>query len=106
MPDDVKKVIDDLSAELKEGDAVIMNEIDIEGIDFLKQNGGQMITLSDAESRRWEKAVEPVVSGFKKELISKEFKQAEVESYIAYLKERAAFWKLKEKEKGMPTAFQ
>jgi len=106
LPDQLKKAFDDVSEELKERHAVIMNEIDIEGIDCLKQNGGQMITLSDAESKRWEKAVEPVIAGFKTDLVSKGFNQAEVDEYIGYLKERATFWKRMEKEKNIPTAFQ
>jgi hypothetical protein len=80
-------------------------ELDIEGIAALKKNGGQVIALSDAEAKKWEQAVAPVVADYKKELVSLGFKQAEADSYVAFIKERTGYWAQQEKEKGIARAY-
>lgn len=79
--------------------------VDIEGIAQLKANGGQVSFLSDEESRKWVEAVAPVVAAYAKELVSKGYKQAEVDAYLAYVKERTAYWSAQEKERSIPKAY-
>ena len=62
LPADIKKIFDEVSMEFKAKHAVAWNEIDREGVEFFKQHGGQVIQLSDAEAKKWEKAVEPVIA--------------------------------------------
>ncbi len=106
MPADLKKVFDEVSEEWKEKQAIAVNELDIEGIEYLKQNGGQTIALSDAESQRWAKAAAPLLTEYKKDLVSKGYKPEEVDTYLGFIRERITFWRQKEKEKGIPTPFQ
>ncbi len=105
LPNDIKKIFDDVSLEWREKYAVAANDLDIEGIELLKQNGGQVLQLSDAETKRWEQAVAPIVTDYKKDLVSQGFAQAEVDSYIAFIKERVGYWTQKEKERGIPRAY-
>jgi len=86
--------------------AVEWNAIDIEGREFLKSNGGQIVPLSDAEASRWVKASEPVVAGFKKDLISKGYTEKEVDSWLKFIQERIQYWKGQEKAKKIPTAYE
>jgi TRAP-type C4-dicarboxylate transport system substrate-binding protein len=106
LPADIKKIFDEVSMEFKAKHAIAWNEIDFEGLDFFKQQGGQVIQLSDAEVKRWEKAVEPVIVNYKKDLISKGFKSDEIDGWINYIRERVDFWEKKAKEQGIKSLWQ
>ena len=106
LPPDVQKTITDFSNEFIERWAVEWNNIDIEGKDFFQKEGGQIINLPDAESARWVKASQPVVEDFRKDLISKGHKSADVDSWLAYIHERIEYWKGQEKAKKVPTSYQ
>jgi TRAP-type transport system periplasmic protein len=106
LPPDVQKVIMDYTKDFIEEWAVEWNNIDIEGREFLKSQGGQIVPISDAEGARWAKAAEPVVGEFKKDLVSKGHKAAEVDGWISFIKERIEYWKGQEKAKKVPTAYQ
>ncbi len=53
LPEDAKKIFTETAAQWKDKYGVASNDIDIEGRDFLLKNGGQLISLSDEESKRW-----------------------------------------------------
>jgi len=105
LPNDIKQIFDEVSLDFREKYAMAAQELDIDGVALLKEHGGQMLTLSDAEAKRWEQAVAPVVSEYKKELVSLGYKQAEVDAYVAFIKERIGYWTQKEKERGIARAY-
>ncbi len=82
------------------------NAIDIEGGDWFKKQGGQILPLSDAESAKWVKAAQPVIGDFKKDMVNKGYKAAEIDGWISFIKERIEYWKGQEKAKKVPTAYQ
>ena len=43
-----------------------------------------------------------MVTDYKKELVSLGYTQAEADAYLAFIKERTAYWTQQEKEKGKP----
>jgi TRAP-type transport system periplasmic protein len=106
LPADVQKVITDYCNDFLDMWAIEWNNIDIEGADYFKKQGGQILSLTDAEAARWVKAAEPVVAEFKKDLVSKGHKAQEVDSWISFIKERIEYWKGQEKAKNIPTAYQ
>jgi TRAP-type C4-dicarboxylate transport system substrate-binding protein len=106
LPPDMKKLFTDVSNEYKDKWAVEWNMIDIEGGEFLKSQGGQIVPISDTEASRWVKAAEPVIGEFKKDLVGKGFKDSEVDGWIAFLKERIEYWKGQEKANKIPTVYQ
>jgi TRAP-type transport system periplasmic protein len=106
LPEDVKKIFLETASEFKEKWAVIWNEIEIEGAQFLKSQGGQIISLSDEESARWVKASQPVVADFTKDLLSKGYTEKEIDSWFAFVKERIDYWKAQEKARKIPTAYE
>jgi len=65
-----------------------------------KAAGGQIIGLSDAEAGQVIKAVQPIFAAYKKNMVSKGFKEADVDGWLAYIKERIAYWKAEEKKRG------
>jgi TRAP-type C4-dicarboxylate transport system substrate-binding protein len=105
LPPDVQKVFTETSNEFIEQFAVGFNQIDIEGRDFFLKQGGKMVPISDSESAKWVKAVEPVIENFKKDMVKKGFKTAEVDSWLSFIKERIEYWKGQEKTRKIPTPF-
>jgi hypothetical protein len=63
------------------------------------------VAIPDAEVSKWTKAVEPVIADYKKDMVSKGYKAAEVDSWISFIKERVDYWKGQEKAKNIPTAY-
>ena len=103
---DIQKLLTEVSNEYMEKFAVGFNNIDIEGRDYFLKQGGQMIPLSDAESAKWVKAVQPVIADFSKDLVSKGYKKADIDSWLGYIHERTDYWKAQEKARKIPTPFK
>ncbi len=89
LPPDIKKIFQETANEFKDKWAVQWNEIEIEGVQFLKSQGGQIIPISDAEAARWVQASQPVIGEFRKDLIGKGFSEKEVDSWLAFVKRRS-----------------
>ncbi|MDR2018770.1 MAG: TRAP transporter substrate-binding protein [Syntrophobacterales bacterium] len=105
LPPDVKDIFTEFSKEFVERWAVEWNKIDFEGKEYFMKLGGQIVPVSDAEQAKMVKAVEPVVSDYKKDLIAKGFKAAEVDGWVNFVKERIEYWKGQEKEQKVPTVY-
>ena len=99
LPEDIKKIFQETADEFKDKWAVMWNEIEIEGMQFLNSQGGQILQLSDAEAARWVKASQPVVEEFRKDLMAKGYTKKEIDSWLAFAKERIEYWKGQEKER-------
>jgi TRAP-type transport system periplasmic protein len=106
LPKDVQKTMMDYSKEFTDRWLVEWNNIDIEGKDFLLKQGGQIVTISDAESARWIKAAEPVLEDYKKDLVSKGYKAADIDGWMKFVRERIDYWKAQEKAKNIATPYQ
>jgi TRAP-type transport system periplasmic protein len=98
LPEDAKKIFTDVAAQWKDKYGVASNDIDIEGREYLLKNGGQLIALSDDESKKWVNAAQPVIEKHIKELEAKGHKRADLEGYIRFITERVPVWVKKEKE--------
>jgi len=105
LPPDIQKIFNEVSAEALEWQARLWNEMDIEGRDVFKAKGGQVITLSDAEAARWVAAVQPVIGAYKKRMTAEGFKESDVDKWIAFVKERIAYWKKEEVQRKIPSPF-
>ena len=105
LPPDVQKVFDEVSAETREKQAMLWNQMDIEGRDLFISKGGQIISLSDAEATKWINAVAPVIVEYKKSMVSKGFTEAEVDEWLSFIKKGIAHWQQEEKQKKVPAPF-
>jgi TRAP-type C4-dicarboxylate transport system substrate-binding protein len=105
LPPDVQKIMDEVGLEAKEKQARLWNEMDLEGIEVFKAQGGQIFELSDSEAGKWIKAVEPVIAGYKKSMVEKGFKESDIEGWIKFIKERIEYWKKEERARKIPTPF-
>jgi len=105
LPPDIQKVFDEVSAETREKQAMLWNQMDIEGRDLFISKGGQIISLSDAEATKWINAVAPVIAEYKKSMVSKGFTEAEVDEWLSFIKKGIARWQQEEKQKKVPAPF-
>ncbi len=106
LPPDMQKLFAEVSNAYKDKWAIAFNSIDVGGIEFLKKHGGQLTPLSDAETERWVKAVQPVIADYKKDLVSKGYKEAEVDTMINFIKERTEYWKAQEKARKIVSVYE
>jgi TRAP-type C4-dicarboxylate transport system substrate-binding protein len=106
LPKDIQKIFNDVSKEYAEKYAATWNQIDIDGINYsLSIKGNEVFTLSDAEGKRFNDAVQPVLGKYVDAMVAKGFKKSEVEGWIDYIKSRIEYWKPKEKERSIPSPF-
>jgi TRAP-type transport system periplasmic protein len=106
LPPDVQKIMSDFSKEFIERWTVEWNNIDIEGREFFKSNGGKIESVADVDSPKWIKAVQPVIGDYKKDLAAKGHKAADIEDWISFVNKRIQYWKGEEKAKKIPTSYQ
>jgi TRAP-type C4-dicarboxylate transport system substrate-binding protein len=106
LPADIKKIFTDVAAEWADKQGLTWNEIDRESIEYVKKSGGQLIYLNDEEGAKWKKAVEPVFADYKKDMAGKGIKEAEVDAYFQFIRERIGYWTNKEKELKIPSPFK
>jgi TRAP-type C4-dicarboxylate transport system substrate-binding protein len=106
LPPDVKKVFTKFSREFAERWYMEWNNIDIAGRDYFLKQGGRIVPLADAEAAKWIKAVQPVINDYKRDLLSKGYKEADIDEWLAYVKERIAYWKKQEKARMVPTSYR
>jgi TRAP-type C4-dicarboxylate transport system substrate-binding protein len=106
LPADVQKTITDFSREFIERWTVEWVNIDIEGMEFFKSNGGRVESVPEADIPKWVKAVQPVIEDYKKDVISKGSKAGDVDEWISFVNNRIQYWKGQEKAKNIPTVFQ
>jgi TRAP-type C4-dicarboxylate transport system substrate-binding protein len=66
LPNDVKKVFEEVAASWVVIHGKTWDVTDEEGRNYTKSLGNQIIALSDAENARWRKAVEPVIADYVK----------------------------------------
>ena len=74
-------------------------------MDVFKSEGGQVISLSDAEAARWIKAVDPIIGTYKKNMVSKGYKEADVDGWLKYIGDRIEYWKKQQKDRGIAAPF-
>ncbi|MBG0780403.1 TRAP transporter substrate-binding protein [Desulfotignum balticum] len=68
IPDDLKPVIMEINQEWAKKHGQAWDDSDREGMEFLKSLDREVISLSDAEAARWQKAVAPVVETYIKKM--------------------------------------
>jgi len=105
LPDDVKKIFDEVSDEWVDKLGVRTLEADFEGMEYFKQRGGQMITLPEAEITKMREGVEAVVQNYMKDMEAKGFKRSQMEEQLKYINERISHWSGVERERKMRSPY-
>jgi TRAP-type C4-dicarboxylate transport system substrate-binding protein len=102
---DVQKVMTDFSKEFIERWTVEWVNIDISALNFFKNKGGKFESIPEEDNPNWIKAVRPVIEDYKKDLISKGYKAAEIDEWISFVDKRIQYWKFEEKAKKIPLVY-
>lgn len=87
LPEDVKKVFTDVSAEYVAIQGKVWDDADAEGLTFVGSLGNTMVSLPEAEAAKWKAAVKPVIDDYVK--AAKE-KGLEGDKFVASLVEKIA----------------
>jgi len=106
LPTDTKKVIANFSKEFIERWTPEWNNIDIEGREFFLKQGGRIESVPEADNYKWIRAVQPVIDDYKKDLVSKGYKAAEIDAWISFVNSRILYWKAQEKARKIPTSYE
>jgi TRAP-type C4-dicarboxylate transport system substrate-binding protein len=64
LPADIKKIFDEVSDKYTDVHGNVWDSTDQEGRKYTLSLGNEIISLSDEESARWRKAVEPVINDY------------------------------------------
>ena len=105
LPDDIKKIFEQVSKEWVEKRATTWNEIDVDALEYTKTLNREIVNLPQAEAAKWKKAVEPVIEDYKKDLESKGISRAEADGYVNFARERIEYWSKEEKRLGTKTIY-
>lgn len=106
LPNDIKKIFNEVSDEYAEKYAEAWNQIDIDGINYsLSIPGNEVITLSKDEGTRWWNTVQPVLGNYVDAMVAKGYSKSDCQKWIDYIKSRIEYWTPKEKERGIPSPF-
>jgi TRAP-type C4-dicarboxylate transport system substrate-binding protein len=105
LPEDIKKIFNEVADEFVDRHAVTALKADFGGVDYLKQRGGQIITMSEEEILKMKKAVEPVIQNYIKDLEAKGYKRSELEEQLKYIRERIAYWSKQEQDRKLESAY-
>jgi TRAP-type C4-dicarboxylate transport system substrate-binding protein len=92
LPPDIRSIFDTLVGEYKQRYQLRWNAVDFAGKAFGKEKGVEFIELSPSEAEKWVAAVEPVIDGYVKNMVSKGFAEDEVRGWIKYLRDRIKYW--------------
>jgi len=66
-----QKIIKEINAEWSTKHGIAWDDADKAGMEFFKSKGGKVVSLSDAESKKWTEAVAPVIDGYIKKASKK-----------------------------------
>ncbi len=105
LPDDIKKIFSQISEEWKQKASMASLQIDLDGMEYFKSKGGQLVKMPDAEIAKMQKAAEPVIQNYMKDMEAKGFKKAELEEQLKFVRERVAYWSNQEKERKLKSPY-
>jgi TRAP-type C4-dicarboxylate transport system substrate-binding protein len=101
LPDNVKKVVDEVSAEYTEKAALMSNNIDVVGADYAKKAGMQFIDLAPDEAAKWQASVAPTIDQYVNDMVGKGYSKQEVQGWIDFIKQRTDYWLKQQAQKGI-----
>lgn len=105
LPDNIKKVVEEVNSEFVEKMAQGWNNIDLAGTEFFKSKGGQMIQLSDSETERWNKAVAPVLEAYIQEMVKAGYSADDIKERYEFVKKTRDELKALQAQKGIPVPY-
>lgn len=108
LPDNIKKVFEEVNNEFVEKMAMGWNDIDVAGAAFFKEKGGQMIQLSDDEAAKWNMAVAPVLKKYIDETTAtvKGLSADQIKERLEFIQKTRDEYTKMQKSKGIPMPYE
>ncbi len=105
LPDNVKKVFEEVNQEFIEKSAVGWNKVDQIGAEFFKSKGGKFISISDDKAAQWNAAVKPVIDTYIQETSKLGVSTAELEQRIEFIRQTRDELTKMQQSKGIPMPY-
>ena len=105
LPDNIKKIIDEVNTEYIEKSAVGWNGDDLGGAEFFKSKGGKMIQLTDEEAVRWNQAIAPVIDTYMKEVAATGLSADELKARVEFIRQTRDELAKEQRDKGIPMPY-
>ncbi len=106
LPGNIKTIFNDVSKEYADKYAVMWNDIDVAGINYsLSIAGNEVYKLSATEGQRMKAAVQPVLTAYVDDMVTKGYKRSDVEGWLQYIRDRIEYWTPKEKDENISSPF-
>ena len=105
LPENIKKVFEEVNQEFVEKSAVGWNDVDRTGAQFFKSKGGQFILLSDDEAARWNQAVKPIIDTYIQETTKAGVSAADLEERIEFIRKTRDELTKVQQSKGIPMPY-
>ena len=80
------------------------NQIDIDGIKYVKEAGYDVTKLSEAEVAVWKQLSDEVIEDYTKNMVANGSTQEEVNSWISFIEERIDYWTQQQIEQGVKSS--
>ncbi len=101
LPDDLKKVIDEVNAEWIEKTATGWNDIDFVGAEYFKNQGGEFIHLSGEEAQSWVAAGNPIIDQYAADMVKLGYSENELKKREEWIRENVTDLIKIQKTKGI-----
>ncbi|OGO05735.1 MAG: hypothetical protein A2Z76_02070 [Chloroflexi bacterium RBG_13_56_8b] len=104
LPADIKVIFDNLVGRYAERSQLMWNAVDWAGKAYGEQMGVVFSELTETEAARWEAAVATVVDNYIAKMVAAGYTEAEVNSWIDFIRERIDYWTTKQIELRIASA--
>lgn len=101
LPANIKTIVDQVSTEWADKDALMSNNVDVVGAQYANQMGMKFIDLSNNEAAKWQAAVAPVTDQYVTDMVGKGYSKQEIQSWIDYIKARTDYWLKQQATRGV-----
>ena len=105
LPENIKKIFEEVSREYVEKSAKGWNDVDLSGAEFFKSKGGQFIALSDDEAAKWNKAVKPVIDTYIRQTSKLGVSAEELKNRIEFIRQTRDEMTKMQMSKGIPMPY-
>jgi len=93
-----------VQGEFSEKLTAMWNDIDIEGLKYIKESGYDIVELTPEEVTAWKQLSDKVVDDYVATMVSKGYTEDEVRGWLSFIQERIEFWTQKQIEEGVKSS--
>jgi TRAP-type C4-dicarboxylate transport system substrate-binding protein len=105
LPPDIQNIITEyVQGDFSQKLTDMWNQIDIEGIKYVKESGYDVTELSQEEVAAWKQLSDKVIEDYVNNMVAKGYTKDEVNSWISFIRERIEYWTQQQIEQGVKSS--